>query len=140
MEAGVLIQIVHFHQTNTGGLIHATHDRGVVTWWQCCDNRRLPWVCWSIAAVPDVLNLIAGDYPADDRMPPVIVRGDQSPSAIMQLQRWIRQWSGHAKLAELGANGPHNHPFWLSPLNNETAYHYIVAGLHKAASANVAQG
>src|SRR5437870_8148236 len=140
MEAGVLIQIVNFHQGNTGSVVYAAHYRCVVTWRQFRDNRRLPWVCWSIAAVPDVLNLIGGDNPADDRMSPVIVRGDQNASAIMQLQRWIGQWSGHAKLAELGANGPHNHPFWLSPLNNKTANHYIVARLHKAASANVAQG
>ena len=32
MEVGVLIQIVHFHESNSGGVVYATHDRGVVTW------------------------------------------------------------------------------------------------------------
>jgi hypothetical protein len=52
--------------------MNTTYDRGVVTWWQCCDNRRLPWICWSVAAVQDIAHLIGGDNPADDRMLPVI--------------------------------------------------------------------
>src|SRR6266404_5775522 len=134
MEAGVLTQIVHFDQANTGGLIHATHDRGVVTWWQCCDNRRLAWVCWSMAAVPDVLNLIAGDNPTNYRGHPVIVRRNQSASAVVQLQRWISQWIGHPKLAELRAYGAQNYLLWLCPLNNKTANHHVIARLHKGAS------
>ena len=27
----LLIQIVHFHQSNSGGVVYAAHDRGVVT-------------------------------------------------------------------------------------------------------------
>ena len=28
---GVLIQIVHFHEADAGGVVYAPHDRGVVT-------------------------------------------------------------------------------------------------------------
>ena len=38
----LLIQIVHFHESNSGGVVYAAHDRGVVTWWQVCDDCRLP--------------------------------------------------------------------------------------------------
>ena len=37
-EVGVLIQIVNFHQGNTGGVVYAAHDRGVATRWQVCDD------------------------------------------------------------------------------------------------------
>src|SRR5437899_858010 len=40
-------------------------DRGVVTWWQYCDNRRLPWVSWSMAAVPDPFHLIVHNNAVD---------------------------------------------------------------------------
>ena len=33
------MQIVHFHKSNAGGVVYTAHDRGVVTWWQVCDNR-----------------------------------------------------------------------------------------------------
>ena len=62
------IQIVHFDKPNSRGVVHPADNRGVVTRWQCCDNRRLPWICWSMAAVPDILNLIAGDDPANYRI------------------------------------------------------------------------
>ena len=90
----LLIQIVHFHECNSGHVVHATHDRGVVTPRQICDDRRLPTVARSVAAVPNSLRLIAGDYPADDCMQPVIVRGNQSSSAIVQLQGRIFNASG----------------------------------------------
>ncbi len=94
---GVLIQIVHFHESNPGGVVHTAHDRGVVTWWQRCDDRRLPWVCWSMAAVPYVLDLVAGDNPANYRGHPVIVRGNQSSGAVVQLQCRISQCIGNVK-------------------------------------------
>ena len=87
-----------------------------------------------MAAVPDVLNLIAGDNPTNYRGHPVIVRRNQSPCAVMQLKRRINQRIGHAMLAELRANGAQDHPLWLCPLNNETPNHHIVVRLHKGAN------
>ena len=84
--------------------VHTTDDRGVVTWWQVCDDRRLPWVGRSVAAASNSRDLAAGDNPADDRMLPVIIRGNQSPSAVMQFQRRIGQWIGNTVLSELRAN------------------------------------
>ena len=40
---------------------------------------------------------------------------------------------------ELGTYATHNDSLWLSPLDNEASDHHVVARLHKAASANVAQ-
>jgi len=80
----LLIQIVHFDQPNPGGVIHTMHYRGVVTWRQRCNDCRLPWTPWSVATVPDVAHLIAGDNPADYRLQPVIVGANQSSRAAVQ--------------------------------------------------------
>ena len=50
IELGVGAKIVHFHQSNSGGVVYTTHDRGVVTRWQVCDDRRLPSVAGRVAA------------------------------------------------------------------------------------------
>src|SRR4029078_6142854 len=92
-----------------------------------------------MAAVPDIASLIAGDNPADYRLLPVIIRGNQSSAAIVQLQGGIAQCIGNAILSELGTYGANNHPLWFGPLNNEASNHHVVARLHKAASANVGQ-
>src|SRR5262245_46228255 len=84
------IQIVHFHESNSGGVIHTTHDRGVVTWRQVGNDRGFPSVCWSMATVPDVTYLVGGNGASYDRMNPVIIRGNQSASTIMQFKRRIR--------------------------------------------------
>jgi hypothetical protein len=81
--------------------------------------------------------LIAGDNPADYRMPPVIIGGNQSSGAIMQLQRGISEHVGNAILSQFRANGANNYSLWFGAVNNEAAYHHVVAGLHKAASASV---
>ena len=47
-------------------------------------------------------------------------------------------WECYTEVQQLGTYGTNNHPLWLSPLNNEPANHHVVAGLHKAASTNVA--
>src|SRR6266481_3321683 len=86
-----LIQIVHFHQSNANSVVHTTHDRSVVTRWQLRDNCRLPYVARSVAAVHDVVILACGDNPADYRNLPVIIRGNQSPSAVVQFQCRISQ-------------------------------------------------
>src|SRR4029079_3663195 len=93
----------------------------------------------SMAAVPDIASLIAGDNPTDYRLLPVIIRGNQSSAAIVQLQGGITQCIGNAILSELRAYGANNHPLWFGALDNKAANHYVVARLHKAASANVGQ-
>src|SRR5947207_15458854 len=58
-------KIVHFYQGNSNGVVHTTHDRGVVTRWQRCNDRRLAWLSRSMPAVLDRADLITGDDPAD---------------------------------------------------------------------------
>jgi hypothetical protein len=72
----LLIQIVNFDQSDSGGIVYATYNRGVVTWWQRCDNRRLPWIARSMAAVPDIAHLVGCDDPADYRLHPIIIASD----------------------------------------------------------------
>ena len=55
-----LIQVVHFHEPNSGGVVYPTHDGGVVTRWEVCDDRRFARVRRSVAAVLNVLDLVAG--------------------------------------------------------------------------------
>jgi len=57
----MLTQIVHFHETNAGGVVHATHDRGVVARWQLCDDRRLGWSGRSATAISNISYLVASD-------------------------------------------------------------------------------
>src|SRR5438874_1213692 len=61
------MQIVHFHQSNSGRTVYAAQNRGVVTWWQLCNDRRLSAVRWGVTAGPDVAHLAVADNPADDR-------------------------------------------------------------------------
>ena len=138
MEVGGLIQIVHFHQTNTGGLIYATHDRGVITWRQVCDDRGFPSISGYVAAGLDVVDLVGGDDPTNDCCRPVVIRGNQRSRAVVQLQCRISQWIGNAKLAELWTYGSNNYPPWFGPLNYEAANHYFVACLNKGARTDVA--
>ena len=111
----LLMQIVHFHESNSGGIVYTAHDRGVVTWLAAsamiADSlRRL-----ERSPVPDILHLIAGDNPADDCIQPVVIGGNQSSSAIVQLQCRINQCIGNSILSKLRANGTHNHFLWFSP-------------------------
>src|SRR3954452_23027061 len=67
----LLIQIVHFHECNSGHVVHATHDRGVITCGQLRYNCGLPSVARSLAAVLNLADLIGCDNSADDRAHPV---------------------------------------------------------------------
>src|SRR6266480_1932854 len=77
--------------------------------------------------------------PADDCMLPVIIGSNQSSCAVVQLQGRIKQYIGNTILSQFRANGTNNYPLWFGALNNEAADHHVVARLHKAACANVAQ-
>ena len=57
IELAVGAKIVHFHQSNSGHVVYTAHDRGVVTRRQVCDDRRLPSVTGSVAAVSDIADL-----------------------------------------------------------------------------------
>ena len=85
------MQIVHFHQSNSGRTVYAAQNRGVVTWWQLCNDRRLSAVRWGVTAGPDVAHLVAADNPADDRVLPVIIGANQGPCVVVQLQGRISQ-------------------------------------------------
>src|SRR6266699_3406200 len=124
------MQVVHFHERNSGGVVYSTHDGGVITRWEVCDDRRFARVRRSVAAVLNVLHLVLSDDAANDRMPPVVVAGNQSPAAIVQFQGRISQGIGNAILAELRANGTYDHVLWLSPLYDEPANHHVVASLN----------
>jgi hypothetical protein len=73
----LLIQIVHFNQTNSGGVVYTAHNRSVIAWLQRRDDRRLPRVARRVAAGHYVMDLTAGDDPADYRGHPVIIRGNR---------------------------------------------------------------
>src|SRR5437773_7023187 len=96
------MQIVHFHQSNSGGAVYTTHDRGVVARWQVRNDCRFARVSGSVAAVYDILNLVVSDNSADDCSLPVIIRGNQSSGAVVQFQRRISQGVRYAILTELG--------------------------------------
>src|SRR5262249_3751238 len=105
----LLIQIVNFGESNARRVVYAAHDRRVVTWRQVCNDRRLPTVSRSVAAVPELAPWIGGDTPADDRGPPVIVRRNQSTVIIVQFQCRISHRIGNAVPSEFWANRTHNH-------------------------------
>src|SRR5436190_4452465 len=131
------MQIVHFHQSNSGGVTYAAHDRGVVACWQVCYDRRFSCVTRGVAAGLDFLNLVVCDNPADDGSLPVIIRGKQSASAIMQFQGWISHWIGNSILTELRANGAYDHSLCSRTLYDESSDHHIIAGLDKTARADI---
>src|SRR6266545_4299218 len=133
------MQVVHFHQRNSSGDAYPAYDGGVVTRWQVCDNRRFPRIPRSVTAVLNLLDLIAGDDPADDRSPPIVVRGNQSPIAIVQFQCWISHCVWNSELAEFRPNRAQNHPLSLSPSYNKTTNHHVIARLNKTAGTEIAQ-
>src|SRR6266496_3557631 len=133
------MQIVNFHESNSNGIVYAAHDRGVIACWQICNDRRLPWVTRCVATVLDFLHLVMGDNPADYRSLPVIIAADQSAGAIVQFQCRISQRIGNSILTELRANGTNNHSLWCSRLDDNPAYHHVVACLHKGPSTDIAE-
>ena len=70
------MQVVHFHERNSGGVVYPAHDGGVVTRWKVCDDRRFARVRRSVAAVLNVLHLLLV------MMPPMIVCCQLSLEAI----------------------------------------------------------
>src|SRR5262245_53640811 len=133
------MQVVHLDERNSGGAVHPSHDCGVVTRREVGDNRRFARVRWGVAAILYILDLVAGDDAADDRLLPIIVKGNQSAGVIVQFQCWIGQGIRNAKLTELGANRAYDHVLRFSPSYDELAYHYVIASPNKATSTNVAQ-
>src|SRR5881628_2837623 len=75
------MQVVHFHERNSRGVVYPAYDRGVIAGWKVCDDRRFARISWSVAAVLNSLDLISSDDAADDRGLPVVVRGNQIPVA-----------------------------------------------------------
>src|SRR5260370_1158476 len=132
------MQIVYFHQSNAGRVVHTTHNRGVVARWQLRDDCRVIWVAWSVAAIYDVLHLVSGDNPADDRRHPIVIRGNQSSRAIMQFQGRISQWIGHRVLSEIRTNSTNNNSLWSRSLNDEAANQHVVVCLNKRARTDIA--
>src|SRR6184192_2484795 len=56
-----LMQIVYFHQGNSGGAVYTAHDGGVVTRGQVPNDRRFPRIPRSPTAIDDILHLILSD-------------------------------------------------------------------------------
>src|SRR2546429_122892 len=133
------MQIVHFHQSNPCRVIYTMDDRSVVARWKVCDDCRFAWVTRCVAAVYDILDLVLGDNPADDRSLPIIVAANQRSSAVVQFQCGISHWIRNAILTELRANGANNYPLWVSALHDKPANHHVVAGLNKSARGDVAE-
>jgi hypothetical protein len=99
------LQIVHFHEGNSGQVVYTTHDRSVVARRQIRDDCRVQGVTRSIAAGLNLVDLITGDNPTDDRVSPVVIRGNQSSRAVVQFQGRISQRIGNAILSEIRAYG-----------------------------------
>ena len=47
------MEIINFDQSNARGVVYAAQDRGVITRWQLCNDRRLacPPGSWEFACV-----------------------------------------------------------------------------------------
>src|SRR6266478_4532515 len=69
-------EVVHFDKSNSGRVVHTTHDRSVITRWQVYDHRRFPQVTRCVAASANSGDLVASDNPTDDRRRPVVIRGN----------------------------------------------------------------
>src|SRR5204863_9253795 len=76
-------QVVYLSESNAHRVVYATYNRRVIACRQICYDRRFPCVGRSMAAIPDIAYLVAGDNPADYRMQPAIIRGDQSSRAVI---------------------------------------------------------
>ena len=108
-ETQYLLQIVHFDQSDSDGVINTADDCGVLTWRKICDDCRLARISRSQSAINDFLNLAVRDNAADNRVPPVIIGANQSASAIVQFDCGISQYIRHSKSSKFRANGANNH-------------------------------
>src|ERR1700747_2363511 len=61
------VEIVHFHESNSGGVVYAAHDGCVIARLQVCNNRRLACRSWSVATILNIGDLIAGDNATEYR-------------------------------------------------------------------------
>src|SRR5262249_39764355 len=111
----------------------------VVAGVQLCYDCRLPCVPRGQPGGDDLADLVACNDPTDNRMLPVIIRGDQSTTRIMTLQCRITKHIGNSMLSKLRANSANNDSLRFLSLNNESSNHDVVTRLHKAASAKVAE-
>ena len=80
---------------------------------------------WSAVIIPPII------------VAPVVIRGNQSARAVVQLQCRISQCSGNAILSKLRTYGTNNYPLCLRSLNNEASNHHVIAGLNKGACTDV---
>src|SRR5512147_1469912 len=103
------MQIVHLHERDSGGVVYPAHNGSVITRWQAGDDCGFVWVGRSVAAVLYFLDLVLRDDAADDCLPPVIVGGNQSSCAVVQLQGRISQEVQNTMLAELRSNGTYDY-------------------------------
>src|SRR5438094_6861330 len=103
------MQIVHFHQSNPCRVIYTMDDRSVVARWKVCDDCRFAWVTRCVAAVYDILDLVLGDNPADDRSLPIIVAANQRSSAVVQFQCGISHRIPEVQSTEHSAYGVNHH-------------------------------
>src|SRR5215471_709754 len=133
----LLIQIVHFNQSNSSSVAYTTHDCRVVARLQVCNNRRLASRSRRVAAVLNIADLTAGDNPSDNRHLPVIIGSDQCSVPVVQFQCRISQHIGDPKLRELRANGANDHSLCPTALNNKTPNHHMLTRLYKTTSADV---
>ena len=86
MEFGILMQIVDFYPSNSGGVVDAAHDRGVVARWQLGDNCRLPWIARSVAAVHNIADLVPGNDP-------VTGGGGLLPTVSLRVRSRVESWN-----------------------------------------------
>src|SRR5204862_427320 len=109
--------------------------------WQRCNDCRLACLSGSMQAGLDRANLASRNDPADYGSLPVIVKRNQSPTAIVQFQCRIGQcmWNVEWRRTELRTNRTDTHRLWSTSPNNKAANHHVVTRLHKAPSADVTQ-
>src|SRR5262249_209498 len=125
-------------ESNAGGIVYTAYYRRITARWQGSVNHGLVSISRSESTVKNAADLVAGNNPADRRMLPVLIRGNQSSRAVIQFKCRIGQWIGNSILAELRANGAQNYPLWFSPRNSETTNHHFVTSLDKTASTEIA--
>ena len=111
-QKGLLIQIVYFHEPHSGRGIYTAHDRGVVTWWQVCNDRGFPSVGRRIAASANLATWLLV------MIPPMIVVASyhwrrSKPQCCHAVPTSDGQWIGNAILSELRANRTDDDPLWL---------------------------
>ena len=83
LYGSLIIKLVDLSQADSGGAIHASYNRGVVSGRESQENGRLVVVRGRQPSRHDFANI--------GRIRPVIVAAQQSPVAVMHVQRRIFQ-------------------------------------------------